>query len=76
MALRRSCVIFLLWPGITIATAVVLFAIYCFMDAFAANVLPRSPHEGGANQRIEDWRASIAKPKAKAKSKAKAKRSR
>jgi uncharacterized membrane protein HdeD (DUF308 family) len=29
-------VVFLLWPGITIATAVVLFAIYCFMDAFAA----------------------------------------
>jgi uncharacterized membrane protein HdeD (DUF308 family) len=28
-------VVFLVWPGITIATAVVLFAIYCFMDAFA-----------------------------------------
>jgi uncharacterized membrane protein HdeD (DUF308 family) len=29
-------VVFLAWPGITIATAVVLFAIYCFMDASAA----------------------------------------
>jgi uncharacterized membrane protein HdeD (DUF308 family) len=29
-------VVFLVWPGITVATAVVLFAIYCFMDAFAA----------------------------------------
>jgi uncharacterized membrane protein HdeD (DUF308 family) len=29
-------VVFLVWPGITIETAVVLFAIYCFMDAFAA----------------------------------------
>jgi uncharacterized membrane protein HdeD (DUF308 family) len=29
-------VVFLVWPGITIGTAVVLFAIYCFMDAFAA----------------------------------------
>ena len=29
-------VVFLVWPGITIGTAVVLFAIFCFMDAFAA----------------------------------------
>jgi uncharacterized membrane protein HdeD (DUF308 family) len=29
-------VVFLVWPGITIGTAVVLFALYCFMDAFAA----------------------------------------
>ena len=27
---------FLVWPGITIGTAVVLFAIFCFMDAFIA----------------------------------------
>jgi uncharacterized membrane protein HdeD (DUF308 family) len=29
-------VVFLVWPNITIATAVVLFAIYCFTDAFVA----------------------------------------
>jgi uncharacterized membrane protein HdeD (DUF308 family) len=29
-------VVFLVWPNITIGTAVVLFAIFCFMDAFAA----------------------------------------
>ena len=28
--------IFLVWPDITIGTAVVLFAIFCFMDAFIA----------------------------------------
>jgi len=29
-------VVFLIWPNITIGTALVLFAIWCFIDAFAA----------------------------------------
>jgi uncharacterized membrane protein HdeD (DUF308 family) len=27
-------IVFVVWPGITIGTAVVLFAVYCFIDAF------------------------------------------
>jgi uncharacterized membrane protein HdeD (DUF308 family) len=29
-------VVFLIWPGITIGTALVLFAVWCFVDAFVA----------------------------------------
>jgi uncharacterized membrane protein HdeD (DUF308 family) len=29
-------VVFLIWPGITIGTAVALFAVFCFADAFVA----------------------------------------
>ena len=29
-------VVFLIWPNITIGTALILFAVFCFMDAFAA----------------------------------------
>lgn len=52
-------IVFLVWPGITIGTAVVLFAIFCFMDAFAALMRLFSSGDSAGDRILQILRAII-----------------
>jgi len=52
-------VVFLVWPNITIGTALVLFAIFCFMDAFAALARLFSSGRGAGDRILQILRTAI-----------------
>jgi uncharacterized membrane protein HdeD (DUF308 family) len=52
-------VVFLVWPNISIGTAVVLFAIYCFADALAALARVFSSGQGAGDRILMILRAIV-----------------
>jgi uncharacterized membrane protein HdeD (DUF308 family) len=52
-------VVFLVWPNITIGTAVVLFAVFCFMDAIAALARLFSAGDSAGDRVLQILRAAV-----------------
>lgn len=52
-------VVFLIWPDLTIGTALVLFAVFCFMDAIAALARLFSSGHGAGDRILQILRTAV-----------------